>query len=742
MRGWGRTLGEVDTARAGAGGSSLAGWIWRCWVLVLGWMTLLGGVQGREVFGAEAELRGLWVDTFHAAMRNEAEVVRLVADARAAGFNALFVQVRKRGDAYYDSRFEPRASDVAPGFDPLARLLELAHDGAGGPRLEVHAWVVTFNVWNSQSTPPPQSDHPYRRHPEWLTRSVTGARWDGSNYAFDPGHPGVQEHTFQVAMDLIRRYDIDGLHWDYVRYAGNEWGYNEVAVARFNRRFGRTGRPTTVNPDWMQFRRDQVTSLVRKVYLHALVEKPSVRLSAATITFAPGITTTAQWTGSSAYTAVLQDWRAWMEEGILDWNVPMTYFRQNEHPDAFTGWNVFIKDHQYRRRAAIGLGWFLNSPSNSLVQIRATRRATAGGRTAGGVVGYSYAATGGDVARSEFFAALRSPSRFEANPVPVFAEPAEVPAATWKTAVDRGHAMGFVRDAGTEQGIDGAEAVFCGPIQRTLIADATGFFGAVDLVPGSYAVRVSAPGYEPAVADVSVAGARVSGLEFPLSAVDPRAPAGLRASAGAETAVISWTGAWVGAGGAEVVWNESPCGPEQDWRVAASPVGRQSVVLGGLRPATDHRGRVIAGGVSSELVAFRTAASGTAAGDRPHPERVPGWWARHFTGSPGLAAGGDEDADGLTNAAEYLLGTDPTDPASALVVWCAEVPGGRWQVGFRPRVTGRRYELHVRGAERPGAWVAVGADAVGDGAGGGVFRVDAAMLPPQAGWIRVAALWP
>lgn len=180
--------------------------------------------------------------------------------------------------------------------------------------------------------PPPQSDHPFRRHPEWLTRSAGGATWDGANYAFDPGHPGVQQHTFDVALDLVRRYDLDGLHWDYVRYAGKDWGYNVVAVRRFNARHGRTGKPASTDPDWLQFRRDQVTALVRKVYLAALAEKPALKISAATITFAPGISDTAQWPRSAAYSDVLQDWRAWMEEGILDWNLPMTYFRQTEHP--------------------------------------------------------------------------------------------------------------------------------------------------------------------------------------------------------------------------------------------------------------------------------------------------------------------------------------------------------------------------------------------------------------------------
>jgi uncharacterized lipoprotein YddW (UPF0748 family) len=468
--------------------------------------------------GAE-QLRGLWVDTFHPAMRDEAEVRQLVADARSGGFNALFVEVRKRGDAYYESRFEPKAADVAPGFDPLRRLLELAHDPTAGRRLDIHAWIVAFNIWNQRDTPPTQPDHPYRKHPDWLTRSAAGATWDGANYAFDPGHPGVQQHTFEVALDLVRRYDLDGLHWDYVRYAGKDWGYNDVAVGRFNARHGRTGKPASTDPDWLQFRRDQVTALVRKVYLAARAEKPALKISAATITFAPGISDTAQWPNSAAYSDVLQDWRAWMEEGILDWNLPMTYFRQTERPEDYANWNLFLKDHQYRRRAAPGIAFYLNSLSDSLAQVRLAHRPSVRGHAAAGLLVYSYAALGTDVSRAEALAALTQPT--PASPEPPFAEPASPPPVPWKTAPTSGHLRGLVLRSADDSGVDAAEVLLGGTAERTLSTDATGFFGAVDLPPGNYQIRVRAGGFGPLTADVSIVGGQVADLEFALTPPEP-----------------------------------------------------------------------------------------------------------------------------------------------------------------------------------------------------------------------------
>lgn len=487
----------------------------------LGLMALLWGLRTH----AAEELRGLWVDTFRPAMRGPDEVRKLVEDARAGGFNALFVQLRRRGDAWYGSTFEPTATEVPPEFDPLQHLLALAHDPATPPQLEVHAWTIVFNVWNHATQPPKSPDHPYLRYPSWLTRSFSGATWDGANYAFDPGHPEVQEYTFQTLMDLVRRYPIDGLHLDYIRYAGRDWGYHPEAVRRFNTRHSRDGKPPPGDPNWLQFRRDQITALVRKLYLACLEERPALKVSAATVAFAPGITRTDQWKSSAAFGEVLQDWRAWMEEGILDWNIPMLYFRHGERAGSLADWNQFVKDHQYRRRAAIGLGFYLNAPSNIITQIRLARLPSPAGHTPLGIVAYSYASPSRDLPRAEVFGALRHPSRHDLHSIPVFAGPAVVPPTPWKS--DRGvaHPKGFVRSATTEIALEGAEVRFEGPTDRTLRTDATGFFGAVDLPPGDYRVRVATPGFDLLESDASLRGGAVAHFDFPLTPTPvPTAP--------------------------------------------------------------------------------------------------------------------------------------------------------------------------------------------------------------------------
>lgn len=472
---------------------------------------------------AAAEVRGLWVDSFHPGLRTVAEVHQLVADARAGHFNTLFVEVRRRGDAFYESCFEPKAVDIQPaGFDPLGYLIHLGHDTNAGPRLEVHAWIVTYNIWNDANRLPSQPDHPFRQRQGWLTQSDAGQRWDGYNFAFDPGHPDVQRHTFLVAMDLIRRYDLDGFHFDYIRYAGTDWGYNPVAVERFLQRYRRARPPAPRDPDWLQFRRDQVTGLVRKVYLSALAAKPRLKISAATIAWAPAVTNTVDWPRSAAYSAVLQDWRGWMQEGILDLNVPMTYFREHTpNSNDWSAWSLFAKENRFGRHVALGAGLYLNSFPQALRQIASTRQPTPNGDRADGVVAYSYAALKDLGLPRDAFASLALGDPAHPAAPPLFPEPVPPPEMPWKTRPTDGHLGGFVRHGPDRRGVDGASLRVSGPVDAETETDATGFFGLVGLPPGRYRVVATHTNGLAAEGDANVRVGQVGARDLLL---EPAAP--------------------------------------------------------------------------------------------------------------------------------------------------------------------------------------------------------------------------
>lgn len=507
-----------------------------CLFLLVGWTV------SSSALVQPPELRGWWVDTWHAAMRNAAEVDALVETARAANFNALFVEVRKRGDAYYDSRFEPVASDVQAGFDPLAHLVQRAHDTSAGARIEVHAWIVTYNIWNNQSTPPPQPDHPYRLHPDWLTESVSGEKWDGSNFAFDPGHPAVQEHTFNVAMDIVSRYNVDGLHFDYVRYAGCDWGYNPVAVARFNASTDSTGRPAPDDSWWMRWRRDQVTALLRRLYMAVTALKPNVKVSAATITWTPTATTFSSWLKAAAWSNVLQDWRAWMEEGILDINVPMAYFRQESHATALAEWSRFARQNRFQRHIAIGTGTYLNTISNSIVQMRGTRVVPGAGiPRADGMVLYSYAVPCKDASRTDFIAALTTSTTNDAVSPPVFATAVVPPPMPWKTDGTVFGITGAITDASTKKPIQSAQVELCIDNPELILADENGVYARMLSAQPPSLVVVSAPGYLTKFHEWDNSNEHVRDVDFALVPdTSDLQPVSLRVSPGRKSAAVSW----------------------------------------------------------------------------------------------------------------------------------------------------------------------------------------------------------
>lgn len=476
-------------------------------------MALVMGMA--EARSQEPEFRAFWADAFHDGFKNPAQVTRLVEDIRAANCNAIVVQVRRRGEVFYNSTIEPMASEISPGYDPLADLIEKAHNTNNGPRLEIHAWMVAFPIWKMEKKKPLQSNHPFLRHPDWLTRNMEGQSWDGYNYAFDPAVPEVQEHLVSLAVEVVSKYDVDGFQWDHIRYNDRSWGYHDVALSRFREKFGRKDKPQPDDPEWMQFRRDEVTAVVRRTYLSILARKPQVKISTACNSRAPGIRTVADWPKSAAWSSTLQNWRGWLEEGIVDIAMPMTYFNHEKWSSAWKNWSIFEKDHRYDRHVVMGPGPYLNSISNSLVQLYSIRQPTAKGNRSAGMCLYCYAVTGtGRAGRDEFITALTKPSRFTSRLEPLFARPVATPVMPWKAHPVKGHLKGLVLDKTEKENFDRGSVTLSGPIQRSLRVDAAGFFGAIDLPPGEYTVRLEIPGHALKTQNCTVTAGKVATCDF------------------------------------------------------------------------------------------------------------------------------------------------------------------------------------------------------------------------------------
>jgi len=435
---------------------------------------------------AADEFRALWADAYHPGLKNRQQIDELVETGRAGSLNALVVQVRRRGDTYYPSALDPWAPDADPRFDALAYLVQRAH--AAG--IEVHAWATTLAIWNAGTTPAAPS-HTYNLHGPgavgrdyWLMTNDTDREEAGGIYYLDPGHPDAVDYTVGIYEELARNYDLDGVQLDHVRYPGQNWGYNPTALARFQAQAGRSDVPAPADLEWQQWRRDQVTALVRKVYLAVTAIDPHLRVSAATsATYLPP-DESHPWETREPYIYHLQDWRAWLEEGIVDLALPMVYRYDAVDAAQFDGWSTWAKDHQYGRGLVVGTGLFRNPLADSMDQWQRVRQPSLLGNQALGLAGYSYATPSneGDTGREWANAAIAG----------VFDRSATVPALPWKDTPTRGHLAGTLVQRPPCLDLDGLAVQLSGPQARSLSADGSGWFGAVDLPPGDYLLSVDA----------------------------------------------------------------------------------------------------------------------------------------------------------------------------------------------------------------------------------------------------------
>jgi uncharacterized lipoprotein YddW (UPF0748 family) len=289
----------------------------------------------KEVLSGKAEGRGVWVSRYEYADANpakaKARITEIFEQARRAKLNMVFFQIRGNGDAYYKSKYEPWAEPLTgelgkdPGWDPLEYAVGEAHRLG----LELHAWINTFTVLHGTKplipTIPPS---PYLVHPEWVVCDSHGAPMKPTDgYVFiSPGIPAVRQYTINVALDIVNNYDVDGIHFDYIRYPEKsvELGYSHdsISVARFN--------STEGNPDklsWDDWEREQLNEFVCSAYNAITEAKPWVKVSAAVIGKYDG-------SGWTAYNSVYQDARRWMELGKMDFIVPMVYWDRDNptHP--------------------------------------------------------------------------------------------------------------------------------------------------------------------------------------------------------------------------------------------------------------------------------------------------------------------------------------------------------------------------------------------------------------------------
>jgi uncharacterized lipoprotein YddW (UPF0748 family) len=307
------------------------------------------------------------------------KIANVVATARKFGFNTLFVQIRGRGDAFYNSSYEPRSEELASepaSFDPLETIIKDAHSYG----IQVHAWLNTYYVWSSPHLPT-SPNHVVNAHPEWLVRDVQGnvplTPTTGTEGAFlSPANPQARQFIHDVFLDVAKRYDIDGIHLDYVRYPSQYYDYSPAAltgfadymnakdsscVAHFAHTNDALAYVHAFPSQWANWRRDQVTDLVRNISHDIKAIKPWVVISAAVFANA-----------QDAYDSRGQDWKEWLKEGLIDVVVPMAYNSSSQLVGSQLR-DAETTAHHYGRFCYAGIGSYHISADSTNEKIRIAR---------------------------------------------------------------------------------------------------------------------------------------------------------------------------------------------------------------------------------------------------------------------------------------------------------------------------------------------------------------------------------
>jgi uncharacterized lipoprotein YddW (UPF0748 family)/chitodextrinase len=441
------------------------------------------------ILGHSQEFRSMQIDSWHSGFESASATTSMVNYANSCNLNCIMPEIRLRADAYYDSNLEPPGTGVAispAGYDSLADCITKAH--ALG--IQVQPWVVTWRIWSTTSGPGTHYspiDHVWWTHgpgrpqgaDDWLMYSDTGA-WDyGGIVNLDPGHPAVEDYLISVFMDIVNNYDVDGLNLDYIRYPATNYGYNPVSVQRFNWEYGRSGNPSSADTTWSQWRRDQISNLVKRLYLEIKAVKPQVKLSADV------------WNSwSSGNSSYFQDWNAWLQNHFIDFVHPMTYTGSNSQ---YTAWLDDAINRQNGRYVFPLVDASNDINANVLPQITDIRN-----HGFSGLGLYCYNSIPN---RSALQTALVG------GPFP---SAVAVPGMPWLDTPTYGMLKGHILNSG-------GYAIYPATVtiqSRSTKNTGTGFYGFVDLSTGAYTVSVSAPGYLSTSGQVTINAGQVSVLDF------------------------------------------------------------------------------------------------------------------------------------------------------------------------------------------------------------------------------------
>ncbi len=321
---------------------------------------------------SKPDVRSIWLDRETIVNAGSVEGLAQIFDRfKAAGINTVFVETVNAGYPIYESAIAPEKNPLIKGWDPLQAAIDLGkrHD------MEIHAWVWLFAAGNQAHNRIVGLPNSYpgpilSANPDWAGLDSHGNLIiPGQTKTFlDPANPEVRAYLLDLLSEIVTRYDVDGIQFDYVRYpfqnaySGRNFGYGTAAREKFLKLTGTD--PITLSPrnggdstraylwnQWTAFRTQQITTFVADASQRLRRQRRDLIISAAV--FADG--------SYQRQLAIQQDWEDWADQGLVDWIVLMSYADTVEEFSALV--RPWVVESSYRSTEVIPGIRLLNLPT-------------------------------------------------------------------------------------------------------------------------------------------------------------------------------------------------------------------------------------------------------------------------------------------------------------------------------------------------------------------------------------------
>jgi uncharacterized lipoprotein YddW (UPF0748 family) len=317
------------------------------------------------------EFRGVWIATVAnidwpskpglTSEEQQKEFVEILEMHKANGMNAVLVQIRPSADAFYNSPYEPWSKWLTgtlgkypfPYYDPLEFMIHEAHTRG----LEFHAWFNPYRAAAGITEAGPDSASIVRKNPEWFVTY-------GKNMYFDPGLPEARKHTVNVIMDVVNRYDIDGVHFDdyfYPYRIAKEEFPDSASFEKYKGEF-------TNREDW---RRNNVDLLIKNLHDSIKQIKPFVQFGVSPFgvwrnkSVDPAGSDTRA--GQTCYDDLYADVLKWMREGWIDYILPQLYWSIGHKAAPYDVLVKWWNENNFNKPVIIGHGVYKINTDNDVL---------------------------------------------------------------------------------------------------------------------------------------------------------------------------------------------------------------------------------------------------------------------------------------------------------------------------------------------------------------------------------------